>query len=356
MIRYLIKNNIKLMSRSFINIMAIIICPLLVSAILTSAFSSLMEKYEGSDGFTVGYRYTGASDSELMKESLKNMGSENGIKFVEYTEGEAEEILTSAELACFIEFVDDSFIIYEKEEALTEGKILEGAMSIFYGYATDMQAAMSTKTYEITVSDADYIPPVDSKDYYGIIEIVYFGWCAIVCAAGLFSNEKKYRIRNRFSISGVSEVKLYIARLLSLGIVVGGGVGISAVLSALLFQVHWGNVLLSAIIVFFMVMASSAFGLMLYSLTDSMVLTIIIVFSVVWICGFFGGSFETYMFSSASQTLKNLSPIYHENRALIELLVQGKSDYIISALLYPAGILAVCSAISVAAGKLRSRR
>jgi ABC-2 type transport system permease protein len=100
-------------------------------------------------------------------------------------------------------------------------------------------------------------------------------------------------------------------------------------------------------------MAATAFGIMLYSITDSMVLTIILTFSIVWVWGFFGGSFETYMFSSMPQSLKNISPIYHENRALIEILVQGKSDYILSALLYSGAIVVGCSCVSVFACYLR---
>ena len=59
MIRDLIKNNIKLMTRSSINILAFVLAPLLVAAVLMSAFSTLMEKYEDVGTFTVGYRISG---------------------------------------------------------------------------------------------------------------------------------------------------------------------------------------------------------------------------------------------------------------------------------------------------------
>lgn len=354
MIRYLIKNNMKLMSRSLINIIAFVVCPIIVSAVLTSAFAALMEKYEEADSFTVGYRITGEEQASKA-EMLKTMGTENGIDFREYPAGDPEQILKDDDVACFIEFTDESYTVYEKENCKEQGKVLEGAMSLYYEYTVNPALMLSSQSATIAKVNADYIPPVDSKDYYGIIEIVYFGWCAIVCAAGLLTNEKKYRIRSRFRISGVSEVKLYLARLISLGTMVAAGVAMSALLNVLLFDVHWGNILLSAVIVLFMVMAASAFGLMLYSVTDSMVLTVIIAFSLVWIWGFFGGSFETYMFSSASETMKKLSPIYHENRALIEILLLGKSDYFISSIIYSLGICMGCSAVSVLAGRLRAR-
>ena len=125
------------------------------------------------------------------------------------------------------------------------------------------------------------------------------------------------------------------------------GIGVSAVISSLMLDVHWGNIFLSSLVVAFSIMAATAFGIMLYTITDSMVLTIILTFSIVWIWGFFGGSFETYMFSSLPESLKKISPIYHENRALIELLVQGKSDYLLSAMIFSAAIVIGCSAASI---------
>ncbi|MBR4342810.1 MAG: ABC transporter permease [Lachnospiraceae bacterium] len=354
MIRYLIKNNMKLMTRSFINIMVLVICPLMVSAILTSAFTALMEKYEGSDGFKVGYKITG-NVQDGFEDSIITMGDKSGIQFVKYTNEAPEDLLKNSDISCFVDFSEDTYKIYEKEDCQTEGKILEGAMSLYFDISSNYKLLINSQEDLVNVEKADFIPAVDSKDYYGIIEIVYFAWCAIVCAAGLLTNEKKYGIRNKFVISGISEVKIYLARLISLGAIVTVGVSLSAIASVLLFDVHWGNVLLSAIIVIFMVMASCAFGLMIYTITDSMVLTVIITFIIVWIAGYIGGSFETYMFSSTSQSVKELSPIYHENRALVEILLMGKSDYFISAVLYSLGICTGCSAIAVIAGKLRAR-
>ena len=51
MIRYLIKNNLKMMLRSPVNILIYIMGPAIIAAVLTSAFTSLMNSYEGSDGF-----------------------------------------------------------------------------------------------------------------------------------------------------------------------------------------------------------------------------------------------------------------------------------------------------------------
>ena len=61
------------------------------------------------------------------------------------------------------------------------------------------------------------------------------------------------------------------------------------------------------------------------------------------------------MFSATSDTLKHLSPIYHANRALVELSCMGESDYVVSAVGYSLAITVVCSAIAIFAGSIRKR-
>ena len=93
----------------------------------------------------------------------------------------------------------------------------------------------------------------------------------------------------------------------------------------------------------------------IYSFSDNLVITIIILFTLVWIMGFLGGSFETYMFSSTPETLKHLSPLYHGNRALVELSCMGESDYVGSSLLYSLAVTVFCSAIAILTGYTRKR-
>ena len=55
MIRYLIKNYLKMMGRSPVNVLLFIVFPIVLIAVLSSAFSSLMESYERKESFSVGY-------------------------------------------------------------------------------------------------------------------------------------------------------------------------------------------------------------------------------------------------------------------------------------------------------------
>lgn len=360
MIRYLIKNNFKLMFRNKWVLAWLIIGPLLVIAILSSAFSDLMQSYEGVEDFKAGYRVEGESVFDENMDAIKEAGKEAGITFLEYPAGEPKEVIENNGLAGFVEFGADDYTVYESADYETEGISLEYFMDrTMRIYAKSVLQTMlpeaEEKAVEFPVKELSYMPAVDSKDYYGIIYIVYFAWCGIICLANVLSNEKKYGINRKFQVTTVSAFKMYLAKWIPAVLMVSAGLGITTILTILLFDIHWGNALLSTGLFLLNIMASVAFGLMFYYLFHNIAMTIIAVFVSVWIMGFFGGSFETYMYCGWSDTVKNLSPIYHANRALVEISCMGHSTHTGSCILYMSAITVICSVISVVADKMRKR-
>lgn len=371
MIRYLIKNNFKIISRNPINILVLTLAPIIVSAVLISAFSAMMEKYEEVGDFKVGYSCDQEETTALVIDGLKAIAAEQGISFTEYTGIKAEEAVEDNKLAGFVEIGKDSYTVYKTDEHMAEGQILEYMLHAFYENMSpvisehmlpagsgDMQGynvrdeAIASK---MKVETADFIPAVDSTDYYGIIYMIYFSWCCIVCGAGLFTAEKKYGIEKRQMVSGISDLKEYLSKFLPMVLMACEGLAIYGILSIVLLDVHWGNMALSAILVVLGIMAATALGLMVYAICDNMVVTVIIVFMLVWAWGFLGGSFETYIFSGTSEFLKKLSPIYYENRAVVELSCMGESEYVIKSIICSGVMVFVCSAIAVLAGALRRK-
>lgn len=360
MIRYVIKNNFKLMLRNKWIIAVMVLGPVLVIAILSSAFSDLMKSYEGVNAFKAGYRVqTGSSFEDSMK-VVKTAAKEAGITLLEYPEGEPKEVIENNGLAGFVEFGGDTYTVYESADFKTEGITLEYFLSrvmeeYVQGALYGISPVSEEEGMELPVEELNYMPAVDSSDYYGIIYIVYFAWCGIICAANVLSNEKKYDIDRKYQVSGVSGVKMYLGKWIPNVLAVSAGLALTTVITVLLFSIHWGNIFVSAVILFATIMASSAFGFMFYYLFSNIAMTVIAVFTSVWFMGFFGGSFETYMYASWSDSVKNLSPIYHANRALVEISCMGKSSYTISCMIYMLIITVVCSAIAIAADGLRKR-
>lgn len=336
-----------------------ILGPVLVIAILSSAFSELMKSYEGVDAFAVGYRVEKDSWISDYMESVKDMGEEIGITFYEYPEGEPEDVMAGNNLAGFMEFTKDEYILYQDAAYEQEGMILEYFLSRVISEGFDVSLQMMNPSAEIEVKlpvkELDFMPAVNAGDYYGIIYIVYFCWCGIICATGVLGNEKKYGIGRKFLVSDLSEMQIYISKFMPVTMTVALGMGIVTAVTVLLYDIHWGNPFLSVVIVFMMILAGNALGMMIYNISQNMAITIIVLFTAVWFMGFFGGSFETYMFSGMPDIAKQLSPIYHGNRALVELSCMGRSDYVSSAIIYSLAVTVVCSAIAIMAGVIRKR-
>ncbi len=355
MIRYLIKNNFKLMTRSITNCLIIVIAPLVLIALLSSSFDDTMKRYENDSDIAAGYRIEGENVSDDMINEFVKGAKDNGYILSEYPTGNPEEIMKEKEIGGFVIFKDDTYTILQNNAYKEEGKALEYAVNSFYENVIAAASGIKTDSVKLDIEHPDYMEPIDSTDYYGIIEIVYFGWCAIVCGAGIFMSEKKYRINKKFRVSALSETELYLGKFVPILSSVVLGNAITILLSKALFGVHWGNPFYSALIVLFSVAAATALGLMAYNIFDNIVVTIIAVFIVVWLAGFFGGSFETYMFSSHPMSIKQLSPIYYINRSLVELSCMGHSDYVGSALIYSGAITIICSAVAILAGTIRRR-
>ncbi|MBO4636817.1 MAG: ABC transporter permease [Clostridiales bacterium] len=359
MIFYVIKNYAKLMCRSFMNVLLLIVTPIILIAVLSSAFSSLMASYEDAGEFRAGYRVSSENIMTPYIGELREKAEENGVSFIEYTEGDAEELIRRDDLAGFVDFTGDTYVIIKSSARENEGKILEYMMTSFERNIESgvlaFQSGSQIPDVSLSVSHPEHMPDINATDYYGIVEIVYFLWCGIFCMAGIINNEKKYRIMQKLRVAGLSETKIYLSKFIPTVAVVAGGTGIAALLSSLMFDIHWGNIALSALIVFMMVLASIGMGLMFYSITDNIVLTIVFSFGIIWMAGFFGGSFETYLFSSHPQYLKELSPIYYGNRALVELSSAGRSDYCIPSITISGVMAVVCSSAGILAGSIRKR-
>ncbi len=92
MIRYLIKNNFKLMARSKTNFLLFVITPLILIALLSSAFNDLMKKYEGDVSISAGYRIDDDTSTEIL-DALKDAAEEGNVELKEYSTGEPEELI-----------------------------------------------------------------------------------------------------------------------------------------------------------------------------------------------------------------------------------------------------------------------
>ncbi len=336
----LIKNNLKLMLRGKWILFMMIILPLVTIALLSNAFQEMMNTDYTVSEFTVGYRIREDNSYRKLIPALKKVCKTQKILLQEYPEGDISQLLKNKTVAAFVEIKDSkSYQIFQSSDYKTEAAITESIFSSFF-YQTNKAVTAATYTSEQGKADLSSVrdtkvrhevlptdPVPSSTDYYGIIYIVYFASCGMVSLVAVISSERKSAILSRMKVSHLSKFSFYLGKFLPCTLAIFIEIGTAWMISIPLFGIHWGNIGLSAIIIFLVSMASSAFGILLFQLFSNVAVSIVCGFVITWILGFFGGSFQTYMYAGLPQTLVDLCPIYYINRTLVEFSTMGHSDY-----------------------------
>lgn len=353
----LIKNHLKLMFRSVWVFVLMILGPIFVIGIISNVFEAFMESYQGKAEFVIGYRM---EDTHLLYSNLDGIKAEllaQGITLVEYPKGDISSILLENNCKVFVDFNVGEYTIYKMDGGETEGAFTE----YFLGkmFRSPLNNSVSGGEVRAPVYSTAQLPAVDhinSTDYYGIVYIVYFIWCGFICLTSVVTSERKSRIGEKYAVSPVSAAGLYLGKLVPLALMMLSGIGISVCLVTSVFHIHWGNYPMTILLLFLTILAASSFGLFLCLLFKNMAVVVVIGFTLIWIAGFIGGSFETYMFSNVAETIKCLSPIYHVNRSLVEYSVMGSSQYTQSSIYYLIGMIAACGILGVFTIKIKRGR
>lgn len=347
----LIKNNIKLMLRNKVILIVMAILPVIIISLLSNIFEDLLGKSYNAEDFTCGYQIADGSDYKDIEEQLKDVLKENGITLKEYNKdyNDYETGMMNNEFDVFIDVGDDTCTIYRDENKLTEAAVAE---YIFLNYfeqynnqvkiMTEMyeQGEMKLEEYDSSIIsekiEADPVPT--SIDYYGIVYVIFFSWCTPIVTAVVLSSERANRITKRFNISPMSKFSLYLGKLIPSVVAAIILTAISTIVSTLVFNIQWGNYLETILILILQILACNALGIVIFYLFNNTAISIALLWMLYMFFGLVGGTFATYMYSGMSKTMLYFSPIYFENRTLIEFATKGMSAYRNTCIYYLGGI------------------
>lgn len=342
MLWYIIKNNLKLMLRHKWIVVMLIIGPVITTAVLSSAFESMLSAYEGTGEFLSGYQISKASPLSTYAEEMQKNAKAAGFSLAEFDTGEPKELMEKHNLSSFTKIEKDSYTVYTMHGKENEGMVTEYFYNSLFEELELAAIQGNYPRFSLPVTKLETMPEVSSTDYYGIIYHVYYLWLCFISISVVFSSEKKNQIVKKYQVSGVKSLTLVLGKAIPCILSTLITLGISMIISYFLFGISWGGSLMTPCILFLTVVAATMFGLFVVKLTNNLAISVVIIFMMVWLSGFIGGSFETYMFSAWSEDIKVLSPIYHVNRALVECSQMGHSKYCQSAILYLTGISVVC--------------
>jgi len=356
----LIKNNIKLMLRNKVILAVMAILPVIIISLLSSIFEDLLSGSYSREDFTCGYQMINTSEYENMEEQLKDALKENGITLKNYKEDykDYEKGLKDEEYAVFISVDKKECTIYRNENKLTEAAIAEYIFSNYFEQFQN-QVKIMTAMYEqgkqelkeydnsITSEKIETDPVPSSIDYYGIVYVIFFSWCTPIVTAVVLASERSNRITKRFNISPMSRFSMYLGKLIPSVAAAVVLTAISTVISTLAFEIHWGNYLQTILIMVLQIFACNALGIVIFYLFNNTAISIALLWMLYMFFGLVGGTFATYMYSGMSKTMLRFSPMYYENRTLIEFATKGMSDYRNTCIYCLVGIFVVFTLIGM---------
>lgn len=346
-----IKNNLKLILRNKAMVICMIVAPVGVIWILAGVFEEMLEIYSNTDTIQIAYSVEEDSPYNEYLNQIKNDNSMEGLEFSRYQidDKQIESVVKNNDIAAFIAIGSDSYTIYENDKYKNQFGVIENVITTVFEQMhtiTEMEVEGRTVGYSEVVT-IDVIPMPSSNDYYGIIELTYFAMCGVVTISTVVSSERKNRIIRRMQVAGVSNVRVYLAKLIpcSLGIFIE--LMGAMVLSHIIVGNRFGNYPESIGILLLLAVASSTYGILALHIVKNIAVSIIIVFSSVWFMGFYGGCFQNYMMNSVPDSLVKLSPLYYVNRTLVEFRTMGQSKYAFAAVVILLGMIIICSLASV---------
>lgn len=347
MLLTLVKNNLKLMLRDKIAMVLIIVLPIIMIAILSSAFSDLLNKNYTIEAFTVGYSVESGSKIEKSLPGFIKNFEENNITFSKMTKDEAIKQINNESINAYIDITNSNYTIYKKEGFSINTTIFENSigsmMYVFDGnkalmsYFLEKGIAIEGNN-ESTIDNKSFVnletitvdPTPTANQYYGIVEIAYIIWFSMMTVSTVVNNERKYGVTRRIGLSNASPLTLFFGKLIPSVVTVSIQIGIATLASIILMDVNWGtSPLLSTGVILLEIIASSSIAIVLSIIFKSQSLINVIIFFTTFFFGFIGGSNQTYMYNFVSDNIAELSPLYYINRTLVEISTKGTSDYTI---------------------------
>ena len=122
-----IKNNLKLIFRSKMIVICLIIAPVGVLALLGSVFNDMMGIYSASDNINVGYMIEGDSIYANAMETFSTQNTSNQVSITKYQieKEQIEDTVRNNDLAAFIIFKDKDYTFYETSKYRNESGIIK---------------------------------------------------------------------------------------------------------------------------------------------------------------------------------------------------------------------------------------
>lgn len=334
---YIAKNYLKLIMRSKAMVIITVLGTIMVVAALSSTFRTILNEAEKDTEFTIGYHMADDSIYAFAESQLVDGFEDEGLTLIKYKDEDPEELIKNGDIEVFIDFEKDSYSLTGDKQNQIDTRVIQYAL-----YNVDSMMNGEFQSIEVGSEELETVKTPTAEDYYGIVQTVYFISLCAVFLTPIFINERKGNIISRFKISSASGAHSYLGKLTSCVLVSWIAQTFIATGALVMFLgVHIGVPLVSIPLLMLATAAFCAFGILFFIIFKNPAASIGLLFGILWFAGLVGGTFETYMYSSFSEKIKEMSPYYFLNRTLVELSTTGASDYLLPCVAEMAVILVV---------------
>lgn len=178
-------------------------------------------------------------------------------------------------------------------------------------------------------SDANFIRQKDlginrtMLDYYAITMMSMLSFMSIMLGTMCFMGERQFKTIRRLKIAPISQVKLFLAKILGMLPQVILQISILMIVSVFVFGANYSSNLLDNLYLFFMFLAIT-FTVILIGAVIGLFVKInpsVITFPVMWVMMFLSGTYSKEIFIDG---LTQLLPIYQVQEAAFDLAIFGR--------------------------------
>jgi ABC-2 type transport system permease protein len=369
------KNDLKRFFRDKMGMFMLIIFPVLLIFILSSAFSSTMNKSFKLEPFSVGYSITQNSPLYGSINTITDGLIKQKITLIKMDKGSALREITNRKLAGYVEFSGNSYIFHKSDDMKISASIFEsilssisyttGTYSGMYKYfadnkikPNDNQNINSASKNLLQIEKIKVEPAPSSMQYYGIVMLINTLTFSLVAGAAIINNDRKRRVNLRIGLTKVSPIIIFFARTLSSVVTSMLQITIAIIASILLLKVDFGTHYIQVFLLILLYSATvSTLGVALGYLIKSLSITRTIVFAASFFLNFFGGSYTPYVFAVDDfLSLMKKTPLYYINRSLVEITTKGYSNLVSTAVTIEVSVIVISLLIGILAYSRREAR
>ncbi len=347
------KNNLKLLWRRKVMIIIALVGMIATTAAVANAFHTLLDKADDAQGFKLGYTVVQGSKYELVIDTLMDELEKEDIVTQKYSSADADKLIESGEQDVFVTFDKDSYSIVGSEKKSVETRVIQYSL---FNVERNMNAFMSggLKSVEVKESELPTTKTPDAENYYCHAFICCFLSISPIFLSVIYYEDRKNRIWQRYKTGKAGSVSVYLGKYLASFITTMVVFPLLGTLAfCLLFDMKPCNLLIYGGLLALAGLGFTSFGILFFILFKQPAVSIGSMFMILWFVSYLGGVYETYIYCSIPETIKRLSPLYYLNRSLIELSVNGKSDYAIPCVIIMIAMTVVFSAVGMIATKVK---